>query len=130
MVVAPQGEVYDIVRPQNEPQAVPLQGWLQRDVAVDLFRRTGLDFEALKIAARRADFQPVALGQARLTVDVPVTHSVVESHNVLARITGTKAPDQTVMFAAHWDAYGVGAPDAQGRTIRRFRLLLGDAANR
>jgi len=118
VVVAPQGEVYDIVRPQNEPQAVPLQGWLQRDVAVDLFRRTGLDFEALKIAARRADFQPVALGQARLTVDVPVTHSVVESHNVLARITGTKAPDQTVMFAAHWDAYGVGAPDAQGRTIR------------
>jgi Zn-dependent M28 family amino/carboxypeptidase len=23
-----------------------------------------------------------------------------------------------VMFGAHWDAYGVGAPDAQGRTIR------------
>jgi Zn-dependent M28 family amino/carboxypeptidase len=22
------------------------------------------------------------------------------------------------MFAAHWDAYGVGAPDAQGRTVR------------
>ena len=118
VVIAPQGEVYDIVRPADGPQAVPLQGWLQRDVAVDLFRRAGLDFEALKVAARRADFHPVELSGARLSVALEVDPSRVESHNVLAKIPGARAPDQTVMFAAHWDAYGVGAPDAQGRTIR------------
>jgi hypothetical protein len=27
-------------------------------------------------------------------------------------------PDETIMVAAHWDAYGQGEPDAQGRTVR------------
>ena len=43
---------------------------------------------------------------------------VVQSRNVLARIPGAVRPRETVMLGAHWDAYGVGAPDAQGRTIR------------
>ena len=118
VVIAPQGETFDIVRPPDGPQAVPLQGWLQRDTAVELFRRAGLDFEALKVAARRADFRPVALSDARFTADIPVSHSLIESHNVLAKIPGRVAPDQSVMFAAHWDAYGVGRPDEAGRTIR------------
>ena len=118
-VIAPQGEAYDITRTPDGPQPILLQGWLQRDAAVDLFRRAGLDFEALKTKARRADFQPVALGSETLSANLAVTHSVVESHNVLAKITGAKRPDETVMFAAHWDAYGVGQRDAKGRTIRR-----------
>ncbi len=40
------------------------------------------------------------------------------SHNVLARIPGTARADETVMFGAHWDAYGKGAADAQGRIYR------------
>jgi Zn-dependent M28 family amino/carboxypeptidase len=118
-VVAPQGETYDIVRPADGPQPVLLQGWVQRDVAVDLFRRAGFDFDAQKRAARRADFRPVALGEARLTTDIPVTHTVVQSRNVLAKIPGTQRPAETVIYGAHWDAYGVGAPDASGQTIRR-----------
>ncbi len=118
VVIAPQGETYDIVRPPGAVQALPLQGWIQQDVAVDLFRRAGLDFAALKVAARRADFHPVALGKARLAAQARVAHEIVESHNVLAKIPGAVTPDQTVMFAAHWDAYGIGAPDATGRTIR------------
>ncbi|HSZ52110.1 MAG TPA: M28 family metallopeptidase [Caulobacteraceae bacterium] len=118
-VTAPQGETYDIVRPADGPQPVLLQGWIQRDLAVELFRRSGLDFEAEKRAARRLDFQPVSLGGARLTADIPVTHTVVQSRNVLAKITGSRRPDETVIYGAHWDAYGVGAPDASGQTIRR-----------
>ncbi len=116
-VVAPQGEAYDVVRAPGDTQPVLLQGWLQRDTAVDLFRRAGLDFEALKLQARRADFHPVDL-RTRFSADVPVAHDRVESHNVLALIPGAKRPDETVMYGAHWDAYGVGAPDAQGHTIR------------
>ena len=43
---------------------------------------------------------------------------MVQSRNVFARIPGAERPDETVMIAAHWDAYGIGAPDAQGRTVR------------
>jgi Zn-dependent M28 family amino/carboxypeptidase len=118
-VNASQGETYDILRPADGPQPVLLHGWIRRDVAVDLFTRAGLDFEALKRQARRADFHPVALGGARLTADIPVAHALVHSRNVLAKITGARRPDQSVMFGAHWDAYGVGQPDAAGQTIRR-----------
>jgi Zn-dependent M28 family amino/carboxypeptidase len=117
-VVAPHGEAYDVVRPAAGPQAVLLQGWLHRDAAVAMFKRAGLDFDAEKIAARRADFRPLALGAAKLSVDFPVSVTRVESHNVLAKLEGAARPAETVMFAAHWDAYGIGPPDAQGRTIR------------
>ena len=117
-MTAPQGEAFDVVRAPGAPKPLLLQGWLQRDAAVDLFRRAGLDFDALKVRARRADFRPVPMGAARLQASFPVTHERVESRNVLARLPGALRPSETVMYGAHWDAYGVGAPDAQGRTIR------------
>jgi Zn-dependent M28 family amino/carboxypeptidase len=117
-VTAPQGEAYDIERPADGPQPILLQGWLQRDAAVDLFRKAGLDFEALKLKARRADFHPVVLGGETFSADFTVAHSALESHNVLAKLSGTKHPDQAIVYAAHWDAYGVGKPDAHGDPIR------------
>jgi len=118
-VIAPQGESYDITRGAADPKPLLLQGWLQRDAAVDLFKRAGLDFEALKVKARTAEFTPVALGAETFSADFAVHHEVVESHNVLAKIVGAKRPEETVIYGAHWDAYGVGKPDATGQTIRR-----------
>ncbi len=118
-VTAPQGEAYDVTRGPGDPQPILIQGWLRRDTAVDLFRRAGLDLEALKIQARRADFHPVVLAGQSFSADLTVSHKVIQSHNVLAKIAGAKRPGETVMFGAHWDAYGVGQPDAQGQTIRR-----------
>ncbi len=118
-VTAPQGETYDVVRGSGDAKPIQMQGWIQRDAAVDLFRRAGLDFEALKASARRADFKPVALGQETLSASLTLTHATVESRNVLAKVEGSRYPDETVMYGAHWDAYGIGAPDATGATIRR-----------
>ena len=117
-VIAPGGEDYDVVRPAKGHQPVALQGWLHRDAAVELFRRAGLDFDAQKKAARRSDFHPVALGAAKFSAEAKIAVTRVQSHNVLARLTGAKRPLETVMYGAHWDAYGLGPPDAQGRTIR------------
>jgi Zn-dependent M28 family amino/carboxypeptidase len=98
-------------------QPVMLQGWIQRSVTEGLFRRAGLDFESVKRLARTADFRPVDL-QARFSADFGVEAVRVESHNVLGKISGSKRPDETIWFASHWDAYGVGAPDARGKTVR------------
>ncbi len=115
-VTAPAGENYDIVR--NDPESrVMLQGWLEGGAATRLFAASGLDLAALRKAARRSDFRPVALKQA-FTTDLPVKHDTAVSQNVLAKLPGKTRPDEVVMFGAHWDAYGIGAPDAQGRTIR------------
>ena len=115
-VTAPAGENYDIVRKDPESRVL-LQGWLEGGAATRLFAASGLDLATLRKAARRSDFRPVALKQA-FTTDLPVKHDTAESQNVLAKLPGTKHADEVVMFGAHWDAYGIGAPDAQGRTIR------------
>jgi Zn-dependent M28 family amino/carboxypeptidase len=115
-VAAPHGENFDI---EGAPARVPVQGWLQRPIAVELFKTAGLDFEALKVKAREASFHPVELPGVRLSVDLPVAHSLVRSRNVLAKIPGKSRPDESVMFSAHWDAYGI-APGAKApEGIRR-----------
>ena len=115
-VTAPAGENYDIVR-EDPTSRVLLQGWIEGAAATRLFAASGLDLATLRKAARRSDFHPVVLKQ-RFTTDLPVRHDTAESRNVLAMLPGKTRPDEVVMFGAHWDAYGVGAPDAQGRTIR------------
>jgi Zn-dependent M28 family amino/carboxypeptidase len=116
-VQAPGGENYDIVRPAGARQPLLLQGWIQQDRAADLFRRSGLDLDALKREARTMAFRPRFLS-ATMSADIPVRHEAIESHNVLAKIDGVARPAETIMFSGHWDAYGIGAPDAQGHAIR------------
>ncbi|MEA3012921.1 MAG: hypothetical protein QOD42_1466 [Sphingomonadales bacterium] len=116
-VQAPAGENYNVVLGEGARAPVLLQGWLQRDVAADLFRRAGLDFEEVKRRARVAGFRPIDLG-ATLSASLPVTVQRVESHNVIARLGGARRPNETIMFSGHWDAYGSGAPDANGDRIR------------
>jgi Zn-dependent M28 family amino/carboxypeptidase len=116
-VEAPGGVNYNVVLPPDAQTPVLLQGWIQRSVAGDLFRRAGLDFETVKRQARTAAFRPIDL-KARLSTDISVKLDRIESHNVIAKLTGTKRPGETIMYAAHWDSFGVGPADAQGRTVR------------
>jgi Zn-dependent M28 family amino/carboxypeptidase len=116
-VIAPAGENYDIVR-ENPNERVLLQGWLARAAADEIFKSAGLDLADLSARARRADFSPVELKNVRFDASLPVTATLAESRNFLARIPGSKRPGETLMFAAHWDAYGIGPPDAQGHRIR------------
>jgi Zn-dependent M28 family amino/carboxypeptidase len=117
--IAPRGEGYDIVRADPAREKLLLQAWLDRDTAVNLFRRAGLDFEALKAQARDAGFRPIALTGTSFSADYPLQHARVASRNVLAVLPGRKHPAESVMVAAHWDAYGIGEPDASGDRIRR-----------
>jgi len=117
-VIAPNGEGFDIVRDDPAREKLLLQAWLHRDSAVALFRKAGLDFEQLKVAARNSGFRPVTLAGAAFSADYPMSHVRLESHNVIATLPGRRHRDETVMVAAHWDAYGIGDPDAAGDQIR------------
>ncbi len=108
---------FDILRQHAAAERVPVEGWIQRDVAVDLFRRAGLDFETLKAQARRRDFQPVPLTGAGFSTEFDVATSQVTTHNVIARLPGTTHPDETVLYTAHWDHIGMGEPDETGDRI-------------
>lgn len=117
-VVASNGESYDVVRKDPAKDKLLLQGWIQRDLAVQLFKDAGLDFEAEKLKARTAAFKPVTLKGASFSADYRNAFARLESRNVLARIGGARRPDETILYAAHWDAYGIGPADAAGATIR------------
>jgi Zn-dependent M28 family amino/carboxypeptidase len=117
VVKSPAGESYAIAASAGQPQPVLLQGWIQRDAAAALLKRAGYDYDRVKRQARTAGFRPIDL-KARFSADIPVNVAHITSHNVLGKLTGTTHPDETVSYGGHWDAYGIGPPDAQGRTIR------------
>ena len=112
------GGTYDIVRGADQLQPVLLQAWLSREATVGLFAKAGFDFDALKRQAREPSFRPLTLGDARFSIDMPVKTERLQSRNVLARLPGTTHPDETIIFAAHWDTFGIGEPDSEGRRIR------------
>ena len=108
--------MFDIVRKDPAAEHPALESWIQRDTALALFKAAGLDFEAAKAAARRKDFQPIDLN-ARLTASGTATSKVITSYNVAGLLRGKKRPSETIIYTAHWDHLGVGAPDATGDTI-------------
>ena len=118
VIVSPGGENYGLVRKDGSQTSLALQGWLSHAMGDQLFASAGLDLAKLRVTARSAKFRPVPLAGVTLSAAIPSSHEVVTSHNVLARLPGTTHADEVVMLGAHWDAYGQGKPDAQGRIYR------------
>jgi Zn-dependent M28 family amino/carboxypeptidase len=110
------GAMFDIVRQNPAAEHPALEGWIQRDLAAQLFAASGTSFEAMKAAAQRKDFKPVTL-KAILTVHGQAKTEVVISHNVVGILPGASRPDETVVYMGHWDHLGIGQPDATGDRI-------------
>lgn len=112
--------LFDIQRPPAEAMAAhtPLRGWIEPGVARELFAAAGQDLDQLSRQAMQAGFVPVALAGVALSAELALLHEPVRSRNVVARLDGSSQAGEAVVFSAHWDSYGIGQPDAQGRTIR------------
>jgi len=108
--------MFDIVRQDPAATHTGFESWIQRDLAVELFRGSGLDFEQAKQAAKRKDFRPIPL-RAVLNADITARSETITSHNVLGIVRGSKYPDETVIYTAHWDHLGIGQPDVTGDRI-------------
>ncbi|PKP80825.1 MAG: peptidase M28 [Alphaproteobacteria bacterium HGW-Alphaproteobacteria-18] len=106
------GAQSDLVRPNGGEDRAMMEGWVQRDIAVEMFAKAGLDFEAMKTAARTRGFQPVALEGVKARGEIHQTIDRLESRNVIGILPGTTAPDEYVLYTAHWDHLGMktGAP--------------------
>ena len=109
--------MFDVVRKNPKDTHPQLEGWIQRDQAVALFKNAGLDFDALKKQAQTREFKPVELKGETFSAKYTVDSKVITSQNIAGRIEGSKRPDETVIYSAHWDHLGVGEPDAKGDRI-------------
>src|SRR5205085_11442137 len=81
--------MFDIVRQDPAAAHTPLESWIQRDVATQLFRAAGLDFEQAKQAAKRRDFRPIDL-KATISVTANAKVETIRSHNVVGLLPGKK----------------------------------------
>ncbi|MGI4819447.1 MAG: M28 family metallopeptidase [Janthinobacterium lividum] len=115
---------FDILRENPAAERVPVEGWVQRDVAEQIFAAAGLDFEEQKRLARRADFQPVEL-KATLDASIDIASEQIVTHNVVARLEGTTRPDETILYGGHWDHIGVDA----GEGVNGDRIFNGAVDN-
>lgn len=109
--------MFDILRANPNEVHPLLEGWVQRDDAVRLLSAVGQDFEALKKLAQTREFRPVQLAGATFSAGYQVSRKVIRSRNVLGRLPGSVRPNETILYGAHWDHLGIGAPDAKGDSI-------------
>jgi Zn-dependent M28 family amino/carboxypeptidase len=111
-------EGFDLAGPGAADAHIPVESWIQREVAVRLFQESGLDFEAMRDAARKRDFRPVVLSGARANFACTAKVRNIESSNVVALRRGSdpKKRDELVVFTAHWDHLGKD-PTRQGDQI-------------
>ncbi len=104
------GEQFDFARADGGASRCAFEGWITREAAVDLFRRSGggLDFDAVHAAAGQDGFRPVALG---LDASVQIEQKVapIVSRNVLGVLPGCdpRQSGEFVLFCAHWDHFGI-----------------------
>ncbi|MGI8705892.1 MAG: M28 family metallopeptidase [Sphingomicrobium sp.] len=107
---------FDIVRQDPAAEHTGFEGWIQRDLAMDIFRAAGLDFEQAKEAAKRKSFKPMDL-KSTVSATLNATNEVIAAYNVAGMLPGTTRPDETVLYTAHHDHLGIGEPDATGDRI-------------
>jgi len=89
--------------------ALGVMGWVQGPAATTALQAFGHDRAALKAAAERRDFRPVALGATAVVRQAP-TFRTVEAQNVVGLLP-TSAPEaqgRYVVVSAHYDHMGVG----------------------
>ncbi len=111
----PYAESFDLVAADDNLSRATVEGWVQRATAEMLFEMAGRDFETAKQQAADRAFQPIPLG---VSGSLRVRNELrrIDSQNVVARIEGGGAPDEVVMYVAHWDHMGVD-PSLEGDQI-------------
>jgi Zn-dependent M28 family amino/carboxypeptidase len=92
------------------------EGWITLPFAKQLFEKMGKNESELLQNARTPNFQGFSTGMS-LSTSLAVEPTYNVSKNVIAKITGKTAPEEVIIYSAHWDHIGIGKPDETGDTI-------------
>lgn len=86
-----------------------IEGWFTQRAARSLVRMSGMDPDSLFAAAAEPDFRPADL-DPELTLEMFIRYRFDVSRNIMGMIRGSERPDEAIVYSAHWDHLGVGAP--------------------
>jgi Zn-dependent M28 family amino/carboxypeptidase len=99
------GPQYELDETGNHLDQSEVIGWVQLAKAKELFASAGKDFDALSAAAKRKGFRAVPLGM-KISGGFSNTIKRSASKNVVGVLPGTQAPNEVVLYSAHWDHLG------------------------
>lgn len=102
----------------STPPPYGIRGSLREDVGRALLKSAGLDLDAEKVAARDKRWRVKPLAGASFAGRVETREDRVVSHNVVAILPGTDPAAGSILYGAHWDAYGDNAFDPPADRIR------------
>ncbi len=99
------GAQYELAAPNDHMDQSQVVGWIQLPKAKELFAAAGKDFDQLAAAAKQKGFRAVPLG---LKLSGSFSNEIKRSmsKNVIGVLPGTTAPDEVVLYSAHWDHLG------------------------
>jgi Zn-dependent M28 family amino/carboxypeptidase len=105
------GEQFDLATPDKNMNRVAIEGWITLDQGKELIKMAGQDFDTLKKQAATRAFKPVPLGVSA-SMTIHNTLRTIDSRNIVAKLEGSDAAhrDEYVIYTAHWDHFGIGAP--------------------
>ncbi len=103
--------------PGADDALVGFTGYLRQDVAERLFRCAGLDLEQQRHAAQQSGFRARPLTGTTLSARFDVTTRSLVTHNLLAILPGTRHPNETFVYTAHWDHLGLCRPEGEADRI-------------
>ncbi len=103
------GEQFSLPPDPAGPEPAGMLGWVTRDVAVNLLKLAGLDFDELKARAAQRGFVAVPTG-ITATASLNATVRQVETRNVVGLLPGSERPDEIITLTSHYDHFGVGEP--------------------
>lgn len=110
---------FDIERKQgNSTPFLQFRSWMTDASARRMMKLAGQDIDALRAKAATRDFQPVKLGlTGKLNLKSEVQR--VAAPNVVGMLEGTDPvlKNEYVVYSAHWDHLGIGAPNKDGDRI-------------
>jgi Zn-dependent M28 family amino/carboxypeptidase len=110
---------FDIARGENDKTPyLKFRSWMTDDAAKRMMKLAGQDLADLRQKAASRDFQPLKLN-LRGSLDLKSEMKRVQAPNVAGILPGRdpKLRDECVVYSAHWDHLGVGAPDKTGDNI-------------
>lgn len=108
------GPQFDLRASDDPEPRLPAQGWLSAEAAKQLFADAGQDLDALYAAAGKRGFKAVPL-DATVSFDLASTTREASSRNVVGVLRGSEAPDEAIVYMAHWDH--LGKHEGEGDTI-------------
>jgi len=99
------GAQFGFDREDKNKGRVAVEGWINTEVAKELFAKAGLDFEQAKAQAAKGSYH-VDMGDLTASVEVNNTVKKSTSYNFIATLPGRTKAQEHIIYTAHWDHLG------------------------